>query len=144
MKKGLKISLIIVVIVLVFLIQFFYPFFDFRKGDVSKVNIINKESEFYSKEEITEAIDVILNDFKESCKGCTLKEISYIGDDENNNYIDWSDRNNKEEVIVLISTFSTSETTTEQGLNANDLYQDWNWILVRNKNEKWIHVDHGY
>ena len=29
-------------------------------------------------------------------------------------------------------------------LNPNSTYKDWIWLLVRNKQGEWKHVDHGY
>ncbi len=114
-----------------------------NNGNVDNVKINEVSSTLYSKEDIDNAIQTIKNEFKEEWDGCTLKEIGYIGDEKNNTYIDWAKRNNKEEVIVLISNFET-DSSVNNGLNPNDEYEDWTWILVRNRNENWKHVDHGY
>lgn len=139
MKKML-IGIIIIVIIL--LIGFSVIFN--KKGDISNVNIISKESVIYSNNDIDSAIDVVLKYFKKHFIGCSLSEIEYIGDETNNNYIDWAVRNNKEEVIVLISSFNVDSSGGDGSLNPNSKYGHWNWILVRNKNENWEHVDHGY
>lgn len=112
-------------------------------GNVSKVEIKEVESNRYSKEDIDEAIDTIIKEFEKNWDGCTLKEIYYAGDDYPS-YQDWADRNNKQEAIVLISTFDVDSSGGDMSLNSNDTYENWMWILVRNKGEKWIHVDHGY
>ena len=113
-------------------------------GNVTNVKIKEVSSEIYSKEEIENAIHIIINDFKDDWGGCTLNEIYYIGDIKNNDFIDWARRNNKEEVIVLTSSFTVSSYAKDKSLNLNSEYNNWNWILIRNKNESWQHIDHGY
>ena len=49
-----------------------------------------------------------------------------------------------DEVIVLISSFDVDSSGGDGSLNPNSTYTRWSWILVRNKNGKWKHVDHGY
>ena len=113
-------------------------------GNVTNVKIKEVNSEIYSKEEIYDAINIIINDFKDDWDDCTLNEICYIGDIRNNDFIDWATRNNKEEVIVLNSNFTVGSYANDKSLNLNSEYNNWNWILVRNKNESWQHIDHGY
>lgn len=139
----MKKILIGVIILIVILLVGFTVIFN-KKGDISKVNIISKKSDIYSTNDIDSAIDVTLKYFKEHFTGCSMLEIEYIGDEINNNYIDWAKRNNKEEVIVLISSFNVDSSGGDGSLNPNSKYKGWNWILVRNKNGNWEHVDHGY
>lgn len=141
--KNMDRELIIVICILVILIIVGIVVLNSQKGNISNVNIILKESEIYSKDDIDDAIDVTLKYFKENFKGCSLLEITYVGDEKNNDYFDWANRNNKEEVIVLISNFETNSFCSDT-LNPNSEYKGWNWILVRNKNENWKHIDHGY
>ncbi|MCR5689182.1 MAG: hypothetical protein K6G71_02945 [Clostridiales bacterium] len=98
----------------------------------------------YSQEDIDSAIDTIKKEFDRNWPGCTLKEIYYAGDETTAQYRDWADRNNAEEVIVLLSTFETGTPAGNSGLNSNQVYEGWNWILVRNAGGQWQHVDHGY
>ncbi len=113
-------------------------------GNVTNVKIKEVDSEIYSKEDIEDAIQVIINDFKDNWGGCTLNEIYYIGDERNHDFIEWATKNNKEEVIVLTSRFTVGSYAKDKSLNLNSEYTNWNWILVRNKNESWQHIDHGY
>ena len=64
-------------------------------GDASKVTITKVSSKKYSNEEIKNATSVAIDYFEKYYKGCTLTNISYIGDEQNNEYIDWAKRNNK-------------------------------------------------
>lgn len=111
---------------------------------IFNMTIISKKSEIYSNNDIDSAINVIQKYFKENFDGCSLLKIAYIGDAKNNSYLDWASRYNKEQVIVLISDFYVSPSGGDGSLNQNFQYKNWVWILVRNKNENWEHVDHGY
>ena len=71
-------------------------------------------------------------------------KIGYIGDEKNGDYIDWAKRNNKTDVIVLVSKFKVDSHGGDGSLNFNSEYDEWEWILVKNKDEEWKHVDHGY
>ena len=113
-------------------------------GDISRVNTHNVNSEIYSQEDINAAIDTIKKEFMMNWGGCTLTEIYYAGDDSSKDHQDWADRNNADEVIVLLSSFDVDSSGGDGSLNPNSTYSDWNWILVRTYGGKWQHVDHGY
>lgn len=114
-------------------------------GNVRNLQILDwKPSELYSDSEINSAIAVIKNEFDLSWKGCTLKEITYAGDEKTLAHLQWAERHDADEVIVLISSFDVDSSGGDGSLNPNSTYTRWNWILVRNKNGKWKHVDHGY
>lgn len=109
-------------------------------GDISGAKIKEVESERYSADDI----NAITNEFDDNWKGCTLTEIYYAGDDYSSNYQDWADRNNADEVIVLLSSFDVDSSGGDGSLNPNSTYDSWNWILVRDNGGQWRHVDHGY
>lgn len=113
-------------------------------GNVKKVQVKNFRSEVYSNEEIHDAINVTMDYFMKEFSGCTLTEITYYGDDKLPDYQEFAQRNNADEVIVLISSFDVGPSGGDGSLNPNDTYKNWKWILVRNEGGKWIHVDHGY
>lgn len=114
-----------------------------KGGDVSNVKTKYVASEVYSQEDIQSAIDTVKKDFELEFNGCTLTEIYYAGDEISEGFIDWADRNNEEEVLVLLSSFDTA-SSAEDGFNSNSTYDNWNWILVRSDGGQWKHVDHGY
>lgn len=113
-------------------------------GNIRGVKTHNVDSEMYSPDEINSAIDTIKKEFKRNWKGCTLTEIYYAGDDLSKTHQDWADRNNADEVIVLLSSFDVDSSGGDGSLNPNSTYDGWNWILVRTDNGQWQHVDHGY
>lgn len=114
-------------------------------GNVRNVQITQWEkSELYSDHEIYDAISIIKKEFDRNWNGCTLKEITYAGDEKTLAHFDWAERNNADEVIVLISSFDVDSSGGDGSLNPDSTYTRWMWILVRNKFGKWKHVDHGY
>jgi len=113
-------------------------------GNVRNVNIIDVASEIYTSDEIMSAIETIIKEFDKDWSGCTLKEIYYAGDDITQGYQDWADRNDADEVIVLLSSFDVDGSGGDGSLNSNSSYHHWNWILVRTNSGEWQHVDHGY
>ena len=113
-------------------------------GDVTSVKITECTSEIYTDVEIENAIDVAVNYFKKVFEGCTLKEITYLGDEKNDGWKEFAERNNADDVIVLVSTFDVDASGGDGSLNPNSTYTNWKWILVRTDNGKWKHVDHGY
>lgn len=113
-------------------------------GNVKDVQIKEYSSEIYTDAEIEDAIDVAINYFKKEFSGCTLTEITYIGDDKLDAYEEFAQRHNAADVIVLVSSFDVDSSCGDGSLNPDSTYTDWNWILVRNDGGKWTHVDHGY
>ena len=113
-------------------------------GNVKNVETHEVESELYTQEDIDAAIDTIKKEFRENWKGCSLTEIYYAGDELTKAHQDWTDRYDADEVIVLLSSFDVAIFGADKSLNAGDIYDDWNWILVRKDGGEWEHVDHGY
>ena len=113
-------------------------------GDVGVISMGDMSSEVYTPSEINSGIGTVLDYFRKEFKGCSLKELAYIGDEKNNDYLDFATRNGADEVLVFTSTFDVDESGGDGSLNPNDTYRNWKWILVRTEDGKWEHVDHGY
>ncbi len=113
-------------------------------GNISKTKTKPVDSKLYSEQEISAAIDTIKKEFKRNWNGCTLTEIYYAGDKTSKDYQDWADRNDADEVIVLLSSFDVAPSGADGSLNPASTYNKWNWILVRKDGGPWQHVDHGY
>lgn len=113
-------------------------------GNISDVSTQRIESELYSQDDINGAVDIIKKEFKSDWKGCSLTEIRYAGDEITKEHQEWSERNNADEVIVLLSSFDVDSSGGDGSLNPNSTYDDWKWILVRLNGGQWKHVDHGY
>lgn len=113
-------------------------------GDVSDVKVVEYQSETYTEKDIETAIEVVKDYFKEEFKGCTLTEITYAGDEKSADYVEWAERINRDEVIVLTSSFEVDSSGGDGSLNPDSTYTGWMWILARNSGGNWQHVDHGY
>lgn len=114
-------------------------------NDNSKnVKITDFKSEIYSDAEIESAIDIIVDYFNIFFEGCTLTEITYLGDDNLDDWQEFAERNSADDVIVLVSSFDVDSSGGDGSLNPNSTYTDWKWILVRTDGGEWRHVDHGY
>jgi ABC-type glycerol-3-phosphate transport system substrate-binding protein len=112
-------------------------------GNVKNVKITDYSSEIYSDAEIENAIDVAINYFEKNFEGCTLTEITYLGDDELDNWQEFAERNNADDVMVLVSSFNVGASGGGGSLNPNDTSTNWKWVLVRTKDGKGEPVDHG-
>ena len=100
----------------------------------------------YTEEDINSAIKVVKGIFKDmesEVDDFRLYQLYYSGDGYSEDYSDWADRNNADEVIVLMSEFyiGDSKNTT---FNEYSTYEDFDWILVRKKGGNWVKVDQGY
>ncbi len=113
-------------------------------GNVAYAKTRDVASDIYSQEDISSAINTIKMEFKTKWSGCTLTEIYYAGDEYSEDHQDWADRNNSDEVIVLLSSFDVGAFGGDGSLNPNSTYDNWMWILVRTSGGTWKHVDHGY
>ena len=113
-------------------------------GDVGVVGILAVDSEIYTSAELESGVNTVLDYFKENFDGCKLRELQYIGDEKNNDYLDFATRNGADEVLVFTSTFDVDERGGDGSLNPNTSYMGWLWILARTNGGEWEHVDHGY
>lgn len=119
--------------------------FVFRgRGDVGEVGVLEVDSDRYTAAEIDDGVDAVLDYFKKHFSGCTLREVQYIGDEENSDYLDFATRNGADEVMVFSSAFDVDGSGGDGSLNPNSTYKNWKWILVRTNGGAWEHVDHGY
>lgn len=101
------------------------------------------KSKIFSDEDYQAAVECMTEYFND-WEGCTLKEVSYAGDDAV--YAEAEIRGVKPDcLIVLLSTFETDGENHENGLNPNYTYEDYQWILERTDfTMPWEHKDHGY
>lgn len=115
-------------------------------GNAENVEIGKHEpSKIYSDEDINAAVQCVKKYFKQNFNDCTLTYISYYGDDEIEPNSCLTKANGYDETIVLISSFDTGPTNgASTGLEPNDTYTGWIWILGRKHGGNWEHVSHGY
>lgn len=109
------------------------------------------ESELYSDDDITSAIDTVAAYFETEFKGCSLTQIRYpgddaryLGDDSSGLYDQWAENYETDEAIVLLSSFDTDSSGGDGSLYPNYTYQEWQWILTRNTGGVWEVATYGY
>jgi hypothetical protein len=107
------------------------------KGDVSVVDLEPGESNLYSQEDIYDAMEEVLDEFEEEFPDCVLTNLVYdeIYSLESAPY--WAERYGDDEAIVFLSSFDVGENYKDGSLQAGESYQDWKWILTRDKGEEW-------
>lgn len=120
-----------------------------HQGNVDSVQVETVESALYTQADIDAAIAVILKDFQSHFTDCTLTRIAYAGDEITQKEIEWHrDEEYAEswgafdELILLYSDFTVDSDRHDSLMKGP--YDDWNWILVRERGGPWRHVDHGY
>lgn len=144
-KKSIVALSVIIVLFIVLLCVLLIPnkFINLKTlhhGDVSNVQVIEKDSSLYSQDDIRSAMEIVKNDFEKDWKGCTLTEIRYAGDEESRE----ESESRGSETMVLYSTIETDRNAKNSSMNSPYTYTDFKWILTKDDNGNWVHVDHGY
>ena len=134
MKRGISLALLVWVVLCLL---------SGCGGNVRNVERLYAPSSLYSQEEIDAAMDVAIRYFKKEFSGCTLTQIQYPGDDAEA-FAHWADQCEKDQAIILTSSFTVDASGGDGSLNPNSPYTGWNWILVRDGAGRWEHADHGY
>lgn len=118
-----------------------------NKGNVSTTKRVVGHSKLYDENLINDACDAVEKEFVKEFKGCTLIELRYDAEVENQ-FADEIARYKTEEnqeIIILLSTFKTDEKGGDGSFNPNEIYTDWQWNLVRISGEKsWEIISWGY
>lgn len=95
-------------------------------------------SEVYTVEEIGHAMDVVEDYFRAEFAGCELMNLRY--DESAVDLMEQShlaERYGADEAIVLLTDFSTSHWVREAGLQPDDCYINWKWVLTRDGDGPW-------
>ncbi len=112
-------------------------------GTLNFVDIEEFSSEVYTANDITSAMELVLEQFHGRTDTILLK-LSYIGDEWLDDYRDWADRNNADDVIVILTDYYISFFSDNPIMNTGFKYEDYNYILVRSEGGEWEIVDQGY
>lgn len=114
-------------------------------GNIRKVEIPDwGTSKIYTDDEIESALQTVKNYFAKEFDGCTLTKLYYPGDTYSDEFQEYAQKYNADEAIIFYSSFDVDSSGGDGSLNENSTYEDWKWILIRNKGENWEHADHGY
>ena len=112
-------------------------------GTLNFVDIEEFSSDIYTANDITSAMEVVLEYFMDQ-KDRILLKLSYAGDAELADYKDWADRNGADEVIVFLTDYYVSRFSDTPTQNTASTYENWSFILVRSDGGEWEIVDQGY
>lgn len=117
------------------------------RGDVSDVKRFIGNSALYNEAQINEACSVVEKYFAAEFEGCTLVGLAYDKNIENR-FAEEIARYKTEKgqnLIVLLSIFTTDKHGGDGSFNPDDIYTDWQWYLVRTADQKgWEIVTCGY
>ena len=112
-------------------------------GTLSFVDIEGFSSEVYTANDVTSAMEVVLEYFQGQ-KDRILLKLYYAGDGSITEYADWADRNDADEVIVFMTDYYVSHFSNTPTQNPGSEYENWAFILVRTRGGEWEIVDQGY
>lgn len=139
-------KIIISIIVIFIIIGIIFTLFKLNNKDenIKNAEIVIGNSEIYSKEEIKNAIDIVLVKFKNF--PATLNKIYYDEEKSQKESNNLAEQYNANEVIVLYSNFKTYSGTKaiNDGFNPNSEYTNWAWILTRSNYCEWQLITWGY
>ncbi|MBR5232481.1 MAG: hypothetical protein IKW00_09605 [Clostridia bacterium] len=114
-------------------------------GNVRHVQRRLQESDYYSQQDINEAMDAVIAHFRSTFGGCSLIEIEYNEEKSVLQSDEWAKQYSTEQAIVLYSVFDVrSESAAASGLTPGETYRNWAWILVRNGHTPWQLKTWGY
>ena len=112
-------------------------------GTLNFVDIEEFSSEVYTANDITSAMEVVLEWFQGKTD-MVLLSLSYAGDEEladYSRYLEWHDA---DDVIVLLTDYYISFFSSNPVMNTGHKYENFGFILVRSSGGEWEIVDQGY
>lgn len=122
-------------------------------GDISQVTIDYGESEYFTHEQMDAAIAVIKDRFLD-WYNCELHSIAYTSDEQSaSEYQCYAGSESRKtgktyvDGIVFISSFHSAAENEEHpgtGLNPDQEYTGWSWILLQTEEGQWELVTWGY
>ena len=115
------------------------------KVNTAKSKIV--KSQIYSQEEITDAIEVVKECFKDF-EWCKLTEIYYAGDKESKLEQKYYASNDSEDLIVVYSSFDVGwlYKIFYPGYPLGEFkhHTNYKWILLRKNGDPWNVIAQGY
>jgi len=110
----------------------------------NEIDIQLGASDAYTKEQLTDAINVITDMFNKEFTQCTLQNITY----EEEHSIAMEEMNKEmyqvENAVVFNSTFAVNEDYENGPLNAGAVYEDYGWIMTMDTDGNWSVITCGY
>ena len=113
-------------------------------GKVSAAGRHIGESTIFTETDIAAAMDAVERKFRSGFDGCTLTLTDYNEEYSAARAAEWAENYGADEAIVLTSEFETGIKAGNSGLNPNDTYRGWQWVLTRNAGGSWVLRTWGY
>lgn len=115
-----------------------------QKEVVKEPVIIVGESDIFTEEEISEAINCVVDNFE--FPASTLKKVWYDEEWAKKFEEDYIPTDTLEEnIIILLSNIYVDDSGENPVLGPDTLYENYNWILSRDdKDSAWEIVNQGY
>ena len=113
-------------------------------GDASQVQTVVGESETFTQREIEDAMEAAMNYFQKEFDGCTMTKIEYNEEKSGAAALEWAQQYGADACIVLYSSFNVDASGGDGSLNPNSTYNNWQWVLTRNKGGNWVLRTWGY
>lgn len=114
-------------------------------ADISNYTVDYGKSAIYSKQDISSAVDEIINTFK-GFDGCKLYSLSFTSDEtckENIDYCNELEINADFDECIVFDSHFRSPVFGGGAWNENEDYY-WRWYLARKDGGKWNLLTYGY
>lgn len=145
-KKRLIVGLVIITIMI--------SFTGCREANVKNVVREIGSSSRYTEDDINQAMDEVVREFRTKFKGCTLTKLWYVEDNTKNgededgtddtDYAGQKASPYGSQGLIILSEFTVDKNgDAEHTLNPNDTYSGWKWIMKKDTDGNWIVKDNG-
>lgn len=142
--KIIKISLLVLLIAAVTAKIGFDYMKSHRGGKIDSAVITIGTSSVYTRDEIGDAVDVLLDEFKQKENGCILSNVTYdeylVSECGNDEAKKWGD----DQAIFFSVSFYTDQYGVDETMPANEVISDWTWTLTRSDKGKWVFRERGF
>lgn len=116
------------------------------QGKIDRVSISYGESQKFERQEIEDAVDCVLKEFKKNYRSGDLLRLWY--DEEMSDAeikLDTENDSVAQNMIMLYSDFYIGDLGPSQGFSDNETYTGYEWILERESKESgWRIKSRGY
>ena len=82
--------------------------------------------------------------FDDHFPGCVMTAFWYDEESVREAELEYADEYQADQAVILLSDFQTDKHGGDGSLNPNEIYQDWQWVLVRSGNGDWTLKTCGY
>ncbi len=114
-------------------------------GNAENVKVVYQTSQMYSKEDMEQAVEVLKGEFVQF-EGCTLKTLTYAGDDYSMEELDYINGDivggAYDQCIVFESYYTRNKAMCF--FDGFPSEYSWHWILGRKNGGEWVLASYGY